>query len=399
MLMNGYDFLFSNQRSYRLRRHGLFWVAWCAYFLGTFLIPTYWVPGWNLRGPMPQIEQYGVWVSALRLLMNGVLMTLVHMALVYGILYYILPRYLSRKHHRLATTGLLVLYVALIAGLNYPNFLLIFSLSTSLGYFPQMPGHDFVVPVWWRHILFNYPTVLGFALAIKLSKNWYLKQRETAQLAREKTTAELQLLKAQVHPHFLFNTLNNIYSFILSDAPAAPALIRKLSGLLRFVIEECNQPLVRLDRELEMIRDYTTLEQIRYGDNFKMIITVEGMAEHKMICPTLILPFLENAFKHGTSRMLSHPWVRLHLAIGDETLQLQLANSKPDSGEGTALPGGLGLGNVKKRLALLYPGRHRLSIREDALSFEVFLEVPLFPLGATASETTVLTNTPAYERA
>jgi hypothetical protein len=397
--MNGYDFVFSNEPRYRLRRHGLFWVLWCAYFLCTFLIPTYWVPGWNLGGPMPQIEKYGVTVSVLRLLMNGVLMTVVHMALVYGVLYYILPRYLSPKHNRLATTGWLLLWVALIAGLNYPNFLLIFSLSTSLGYFPRMPGHDFVVPVWWRHILFNYPTVTGFALAIKLSKNWYVKQRETAQLAREKSTAELQLLKAQVHPHFLFNTLNNIYSFILSDAPEAPALIRKLSGLLRFVIEECNQPLVRLDRELEMIRDYMTLEQIRYGDNFKMIIEVEGTAGDKMICPTLLLPFLENSFKHGTSRMLSHPWVKLHLVIGEETLHLQLANSKPDSGGGTMLPGGLGLSNVKKRLALLYPGNYRLSIKEDVLSFEVSLEVPLFAPGATQPENTVITNTAAYERA
>ena len=395
-MMNGYDLIFSNKLRYRLRRHGLFWVAWCAYFLGAFLIPTYWVPGWNLRGPMPQIEQYGLLVSGLRLLMNGVLMTLVHMALVYGVLYYILPRYLSKKHNRLATTGLLILYVALIAGLNYPNFLLIFSLSTALGYFPRMPGHDFVVPVWWRHILFNYPTVVGFAVAIKLTKNWYGKQRETVQLTREKTTAELQLLKAQVHPHFLFNTLNNIYSLILSDAPAAPALIRKLSGLLRFVIEECNQPLVRLERELAMIRDYMALEQVRYGDHFKMIIEVEGMAAQKMISPTLILPFLENSFKHGTSRMLSHPWVKLHLAIGDDRLQMQLANSRPDGGEGPPLPGGLGLNNVKKRLELLFPDRHRLSIREDALSFEVFLEVPLF---AAATETNVITETPAYERA
>lgn len=145
-MMNGYDLVFSNQLRYRLRRHGLFWVVWCGYFLGAFLIPTYWVPGWNLRGPMPQIEQYGVGVSVLRLLMNGVLMTLVHMALVYGILYYILPRYLSKKYNRLATTGWLILYVVLVAGLNYPNFLLIFSLSTALGYFPRMPRHDFVIP-------------------------------------------------------------------------------------------------------------------------------------------------------------------------------------------------------------------------------------------------------------
>src|SRR5215218_4817647 len=224
--MNLYNLVFSNRRAVRFRRHLLFWLAWCIYWLTTYLIPTQWVPAWNLHGPMPQIEQYGFVISCLRILMNTTLMTIIYIGLTYGILYFILPRYLSKNKNWITTTVFLLLFI--------------------------------------------YPTVVGFALAIKLLKNWFLKQKEAAQVATEKINAELQLLKSQVHPHFLFNTLNNIYSFIINDSSAAPEVLKKLSTLLRYIIYECNHPLVKLEKELKMIRDYIDLEKIRYGENFNM---------------------------------------------------------------------------------------------------------------------------------
>jgi len=213
-------------------------------------VPTYWVPSWNLKGPMPQIEKYGVGISVLRILMNCVLMTIVHMAFVYGILYYFLPRHLSKSRNRTGTTALLGLFVIIIVCFNYLNFLLTFSISTRMGYFEKMPDSSFIIPIWIRQIVFNYPTVICFALAIKLLKRWYLKQKETEQLVREKINAELQLLKAQVHPHFLFNTLNNIYSFILSGSDKAPEMIKKLSSLLHYIIYDYKRHIVPLDKEL-----------------------------------------------------------------------------------------------------------------------------------------------------
>jgi len=375
--MNTYDLVFSNRRSIRFRRHLLFWLAWCIYWLTTYLIPTQWVPAWNFRGPLPQIEQYGFVVSFFRILMNTTLMTIIYMGLTYGILYLILPRYLSKNGNWMVTTLFLLLFISVIAFINYLFFLLVFSISTRLGYFQKMPDMEFILPVWGRQILFNYPTIVGFALAIKLLKNWYLKQKEAAQVAREKINAELQLLKAQVHPHFLFNTLNNIYSFIINDSPAAPEVLKKLSTLLRYIIYECNQPLVKLEKELKMIRDYIDLEKIRYGENFNMSLQIQGNAINKMICPLLLIPFLENSFKHGASQMLTHPWVNLDITIGEENLHFNLSNSKPTlTGERTVTKG-LGLNNVKKRLAILYPGMHSLNITEDVMSFSVSLKVPL----------------------
>jgi sensor histidine kinase YesM len=353
------------------------------------------VPAWNLRGPMPQIEQYGFVVSCFRILMNTTLMTMIYMGLTYGIIYIILPRYISKNKNWMVTTVFLVLLISLMALINYLFFVMVFSISTQLGYFDKMPDMDFIIPIWGRQVLFNYPTVVGFALAIKLLKNWYLKQKEAAQVAREKINAELQLLKAQVHPHFLFNTLNNIYSFIINDSPVATEAIKKLSTLLRYIIYECNQPLVKLEKELRMIRDYIDLEKIRYGESFNMSLQIQGNASNKMICPLLLIPFLENSFKHGASQMLTHPWVNLDIVIEDENLYFNLSNSKPMlSGEKT-ITKGLGLSNVKKRLSILYPGTHSLNITEDVMSFNISLKVPLFKPNENLQEFTI--EKQAYE--
>lgn len=372
------EFIFSDQRNYRLHRHILFWSVWCIYFAVTFLVPTYWVPAWNLKGPMPQIEKYGVIVSILRILMNSILMTIVHIVLVYGILYYFLPRYSSKNSNRIGTSFMLVLFIIVIACFNYLNFLLTFSISTRMGYFTKMPDFNYILPIWIRQIVFNYPTVIGFALAIKLLKQWYTKQKETEILVREKINAELQLLKAQVHPHFLFNTLNNIYSFILNDSDRAPEMIKNLSSLLRYILNDCNRPYVPLEKEISMIKDYIALEQIRYGDRLNLNLQIQGATNNKMISPLLLIPFIENSFKHGTSRMLTHPWVRLNIQIGINFLEFSLANNKPEHSSETISKRGIGLSNVKQRLQLLYPGTHTLQITENKMSYEVFMKIALF---------------------
>ena len=397
--MNFYDLIFSDRRKYRFRRHLLFWTLWCLYFAATFLVPTYWVPGWNFKGPMPQIEKYGVGVSILRILMNCVLMTLVHMGLVYGILYYFLPRYLSKNRNTITITALLCLFIIIVASFNYLNFLLSFSISTRMGYFTTMPGMDYIIPIWIRQIVFNYPTVVGFALAIKLLKRWYLKQKETDQLVREKINAELQLLKAQVHPHFLFNTLNNIYSFILNGSDKAPEMIKKLSSLLHYILNDCNRKWVPLDKELSMIQDYIALEQIRYGARLNLSLHIQGSPKDKMISPLMLIPFVENSFKHGTSRMLTHPWVRLDIHIEKDFLEFKLTNNKPEYNIEPTGKRGIGLNNVKKRLQLIYPESHSLNIVESEMSYEVFMKIALHFPGDKSIEDEVLQTKETYELA
>lgn len=397
--MSFYSFIFSDERRYRFRRHFLFWTVWCLYFATTFLVPTYWVPAWNFNGPMPQIEKYGVLISVLRILMNSVLMTVVHMVLVYGVIYYFLPNYLSKYKNKISTTALLGLFIIAVACFNYLNFLLTFSISTSMGFFPEMPGMKYIVPLWIRQSIFNYPTVVGFALAIKLLKRWYSKQKETEQVIREKINAELQLLKAQVHPHFLFNTLNNIYSFVLNGSDRAPEMIRKLSGLLHYILNDCNQSLVALEKELAMIQHYIALEQIRYGDRLNLGIHIQGSAHGKMISPLLLIPFIENSFKHGTSRMLTHPWVNVEISIEKKYLEFKLSNNKPEQSGKVTGKKGIGLTNVKKRLQLLYPTSHSLAITENEMSYDVYLKVALNEPEDKITENGILFSEQVYELA
>lgn len=375
--MNFYDFIFSDQRHYRSRRHLIFWVTWMLYFALTYLVPFSWVPGWDFKGPLPQIEKYGVWLSVLRILMNSVLMTVVHMLLVYGVIYFFLPKYLLKNINKIGLSFSLFVFIIVVACFNYLNFLMTFSISTRLGAFEKMPDMNFIIPIWFRQIVFNYPTVVGIALAIKLMKRWYLKQKETEQVAREKINAELQLLKSQVHPHFLFNTLNNIYSFILSGSDKAPAMIKKLSGLLKYILYDCNHRLVSLGKELSMIQDYIALEQIRYGDRLNLNLLLHGSPEGKMISPLLLIPFVENSFKHGTSRMISHPWVRLEIDVDHNFLELRLSNNKPQNNGDHVNKKGIGLNNVKKRLQLIYPESHSLSIIDNDMSYDVHLKIEL----------------------
>ncbi len=212
-------------------------------------------------------------------------------------------------------------------------------------------------------------------MIIKFFKLCTLKQQELMQAQKEKITAELQLLKAQVHPHFLFNTLNNIYSFSLDNSPKTPALILKLSSLLSYMMHECDTKEVLLEKEMEVMRNYIDLERERYGDRLEISFTIEGNLRGKMIAPLLLLPFLENAFKHGISQQLSRYWLSVEVMIESDVLCCKIINSKNEY-----VPyreNGIGVANVRKRMQFLYPEKHELKITDEGNFFVVWLSIRL----------------------
>jgi LytS/YehU family sensor histidine kinase len=194
----------------------------------------------------------------------------------------------------------------------------------------------------------------GIAASIKLMKHWYVKEQRNLQLQKENAEAQLQLLKAQVHPHFLFNTLNNIYSHTQNTAPVASQLVMGLSDMLRFMLYECNQSEVPLSKELKLIQDYITLEQIRYDNQLDVHISLPTETENLGIAPLLLLPLVENCFKHGTSHMLEQPWLSLQVTLEKDRMHVKLMNGKA-SEMAKNNDKGIGIFNVHKRLALLYP--------------------------------------------
>jgi LytS/YehU family sensor histidine kinase len=219
-------------------------------------------------------------------------------------------------------------------------------------------------------------TIGGFAAAIKLMKWHYLKEQKNMELQKQNIASQLQLLKAQVHPHFLFNTLNNIYSHTQVASPEAPKLVAGLSDMLRYILYECNQPLVPLHKELKMLQDYIALEKIRYNEGLDLSIDLPHDDESLMIAPLLLLPLVENCFKHGTSQVIDHPWVSLTISINGNQMKMKLVNAKA-GGEKKRSSQGIGINNVRTRLELIYPSKHelRLSDTEDAFIVSLNLEL------------------------
>jgi hypothetical protein len=216
-------------------------------------------------------------------------------------------------------------------------------------------------------------TAVATPMGIKFFKQWTIKQRDLMTAQQGKIIAELQLLKAQVHPHFLFNTLNNIYSFSLESSPKTPDLILKLSSLLSYMLYDCKEDEVPLEKELEIMKNYIGLERERYGNLIDVSWNVEGNIEDKYIAPLMLLPFLENAFKHGAAEQLEKPWLSVDIAAKQQTLKCKIVNSKNEN-----CPihrHGIGIENVRKRLGLLYPGKHELRLNDEGDFFVVALTI------------------------
>jgi sensor histidine kinase YesM len=298
-------------------------------------------------------------------------------AYTYAVIFFALPRYLFNRKGLMRTTLLFTGMIVLIYAGSIALMYIPFFRNYKMGMLPTLPVVVDMIHFVNKSYLFHLPVITGFTIIIKMMKWWWLKQNETAQLAKEKARAELQLLKAQIHPHFLFNTLNNIYFFTLTGAPRAPYMIKKLTALLHYILNECNQSAVPLEKELKMIHDYISLEKIRYGEQLKLTIEINSSAGNKMIAPLLLIPFIENSFKHGTSKMIQFPWIKLYITIEDNELSFLLINSKPPAAGSINRNGNIGLKNVKKRLQLLYPGIHELNIIPEPESFTVFLKIGL----------------------
>jgi len=226
----------------------------------------------------------------------------------------------------------------------------------------------------WQCFLCVLTTAACFC-SLSLGKQWLLKQKEFLQAQQEKITAELQLLKAQVHPHFLFNTLNNIYSFSLDRSPKTPELILKLSSLLSYMLYDCKAEEVRLEKEVEIMKNYIDLEKERYGDKIEISWNAEGDIRDNFISPLLMLPFLENAFKHGASEQIEKPWLGVDISVANGILKFKITNSKNEYA--LSSNNGIGINNVKKRLEFLYPGKHELKINDEGDFFAVSLIVKL----------------------
>jgi sensor histidine kinase YesM len=290
------------------------------------------------------------------------------MAVVYTLLYFLIPRFLVKKKYFnfiLGFMGLIVfaiLYVEVFQ-LNYH--------STN-----KFVGFDFR---WGKNIL-PFIHVAGIAISIKFIKYAYFQEDRAVKARQQKTIAELELLKAQIHPHFLFNTLNNLFAHTLRNSTDSPQIVSRLSNLLRFMIYESRQDFIPLAEEIKLLNNYIDLEKLRYGQELDMSVTFTGDLENKLIRPLLLLPLIENSFKHGMSQQLEKKWIQLAMEVDQHILYFKLANSKDPKQVKTEVRGkskGIGLENVRRRLELLYPGKYKMEVldQDDVFLIDITLEI------------------------
>ncbi|MEO0340659.1 MAG: histidine kinase [Bacteroidota bacterium] len=341
---------------YRILSHLLFWVFYTAFTLI------------SANSAFDDLQRAAIFVGS----------TLpIRIVATYFAIYVLVPRLLDTKKYLTLSLS----FVALAIVFGYLN-----RWSLHVYYVPMYrPNYDYVeypLSHFGKAIqnVFSVLTVVFAAIIIKLVKRNYQKDQITQDLEKERLDAELKFLKGQIHPHFLFNTLNNLYSITLQDSPRASELVLKLSNLLDYMLYEANGALVPLRKEVEQMFNLVELEKLRYGNRLEVAISSTGDMTNKQIPPLLMLPFVENAFKHGISQNVDESFISIDIRIKEDRLTLQVENSKTDfsTKDETGYTKGIGLRNVRRRLQLIYGEEdYSLQIFDEDEAFMVILKVPL----------------------
>lgn len=279
----------------------------------------------------------------------------------YFTVYYLLPVFLFKRKY--LEFGIIFLLSAAFFILAQRAMMYYFTTPT---FYPEKfmsKPHSFweINPIY---SFFNIYTVVGFFASVKLLKYWYKSQQVRVELENKNKTSELALLRTQLNPHFLFNTLNNIDSLIMTNQELASDAIIKLSDIMRFMLYDTSTDSVLLDKEINYLKSYISLQQMRLKDPKFVKFTSEGSCTGKMIAPMLFIPFVENAFKHGQKNVKA-PGIEIKLTCHSDSLNFEVINHFDEQKEMVKdETSGIGLANTQRRLELLYPGRHELKIEQ-----------------------------------
>lgn len=381
--MSWHDFIFSNQSGYRIRRHMTYWLSWWVFIIFTVFVtaPPVILPSRPGYLPMftphqPGLNELGSFLYSSLVLLKSLILLSFHVLFCYTIIYVLLPSFQLNKNYWKFIPGILLACTAMVpAGyflynISYPFIDNLFNLHLA------QPDRQ----VLWRGIdaglLYAIKVTLA-AVAITLLKQWWLKQKEKQQLEKERINAEVQLLKAQIHPEFLFSTLKNITSKARLASSKAPEMLIKLSDLLSYMLYECEAPKVKLEKEIGIIHEYMELEKIKQGERLEMTFQVKGDIDNQMIAPLILLPFVDNSFSYGNNELVEQAWVNLDIVVEKKHLAMKLIYGRPAGMREGSEKEEQSLANVRKRLELLYPESHELKINAEQELLMVYLHLTL----------------------
>lgn len=216
-----------------------------------------------------------------------------------------------------------------------------------------------------------------FLIGFTIIGRWVTSERKAEMLRNEKTKAELNYLRSQINPHFFFNTLNNLYGLALNKSDKTAGVVMKLSELMSYILYEADREKVPLSREIEQIERYIALEHIRYEDRFKVDLRIEGDTDNCLIPPLILLPFVENCFKHGVNKTTKDGWITILISVNELALNVIIRNTTFRGKSNSTTSNGLGISNVKKRLELIFPNAHTLKYVEQDNIFTVELNIKM----------------------
>lgn len=338
----------SRNKIIRIALHTFFWI--CAWLFFFFYYKRY-----------SEVNQYTFAASLINLLPA--------IATVYTFNYYLIPKFLLRNNlKKFIALAFVAIVMFFYFQLLLTLFLVVRLLYAESGIFPEMI--DVVM------LFFNMFFVVFIAIAIKFYKRWSEKDYREQRIQKEKVETELQMLKTQINPHFLFNTLNSIYVLAMKKSEQTANTVMKLSDILDYILYKVNTPEIAISDEIKIIENYIELEKIRYGNRIELKFTVDFQSKNIQIPPMLIIPFIENAFKHGVAKSIEKSWITISIEETNRMLEIKVSNSRSQSAI-KAKNGGIGLVNVKKRLDILFNDLHNLDITEKNNRYDVFLSIPL----------------------
>lgn len=346
--------LFHTALKYRISRHILFFVV-------TVLIFTLVLYSRNSGHDFLQLLKL-TFINALIFLGYG-----------YLTLFVLIPNFLPGKKFVLLGISFLGLGFFLSAiKLSVSDFIFYSSIS------PEFIGSKGLLNV--RFILINTKDmsfIVALMVIARFTKDWLIAENQHKALQKKYTELNLRLLQSHFEPHFLFNTLNNLYALSLSNPSKTLDVIRKFKRLLQFSITDAQMKKVPVSREIEMIEDFIRIEQIRYGSRLQITNTVTGNCENLMIAPFLLFTLVENCFKHGSSTDAGQPWIALSLTCEKSRICFETKNSIPKKFHPLMTIQEKGLLKLRHRLEILYPKKHTLNLKEEHQEFAVKLELDL----------------------
>jgi len=349
--------LLHKSKTIRIICHLVFWVIVAFFYFFLF--------SWN-----SEFREVSV-IFSIGLLPVAILVT-------YFFNYTLVPKYLWRKRYgRFFLFSFYTLLVSTWFSFLIVFFALLFILNKEASLDPSVLYPELQV------ISLNF--IVFLSIAIKQVKRAFFIQQEKNKLEKIKLTtelklkeAELKLLKAQIHPHFLFNTLNNLYGLTLEKSDDAPNLVLQLSEILDYILYRCDEQSVLLSEEINNLKNYIEIEKIRYSNKLKLEVDFSEETNGFKIAPIIILPFVENAFKHGVSNFPGVAFVKIKLILAGKSMVFNVENTKnPNLKNNVKYVKGIGLKNVKKRLDFIYPEKYILSIDEKDKTFSVNLTIEL----------------------